>query len=135
MAFLAWSDNFSVGVMELDAQHKQLVGYLNQLYAAMSLGQGAGVIKPILDGLVQYTITHFSTEERYMLQYQYPGFKDQKKEHEELTRKVCELKDRFSNGQKMLSIETLNFLKHWLTTHIQGSDKRYSSFFAENGVR
>lgn len=134
MAFMAWSDNMSVGITELDAQHKKLLGYLNQLFDAMSAGQGASSLKPILDGLVQYTLTHFSTEERYMQEYQYPSYAEQKKEHEELTRKVCELKDRFNNGKTMLSVEMLNFLKNWLTAHIQGSDKRYSAFFREKGL-
>lgn len=135
MAFLNWTDNLSVGVSELDSQHKTWIGYLNQLYDAMSAGQGAAALKPILDGLVQYTNTHFSAEERYMQKYAYPGLAEQKKAHEEFTRKVNELKERFNSGQTLLSVETLNFLKNWLSNHIQVADKRYSAFFGEKGVK
>lgn len=45
------------------------------------------------------------------------------------------LKNRYAGGQTMLSVETMNFLKNWLTNHIQVADKRYSAFFTEKGVK
>ena len=33
--FIAWSDEISVGIQELDDQHKQLVLYINTLYDIM----------------------------------------------------------------------------------------------------
>lgn len=135
MPLMTWNNTLSVGVIEMDLQHKRLIDMLNQLFDAMSTGQGAEVLKPVLGGLVQYTVTHFANEERYMKQFNYPDFARHKEEHDALTQKANELKNRLDKGQSMLSVETLTFLKTWLNTHIQGTDKKYSEFFNQNGLK
>ena len=40
MSLLAWSSMFSVGVAEIDNQHKKLVDMANKLNDAMKSGQG-----------------------------------------------------------------------------------------------
>lgn len=134
MALMSWNDNLSVGVHEIDTQHQKLVNMLNQLHEAMSKGQGAEVLKPILNGLIQYTASHFQTEERYMQRFNYPGYAKHKEEHDALTWKVKDLKDRFDQGKTMISVETMTFLTTWLTTHIQGTDKLYRAHFNSNGL-
>lgn len=134
MDLFTWSDSLSVGVMELDIQHKKLVGLLNDLHRAMRAGQANNALKPLLTSLINYTLTHFRTEERYMQQYGYPQYAQHKSQHEQLTAKATDLKQRFESGQTMITLETMNFLKDWLQTHIQGSDKLYGKYFAEKGV-
>lgn len=134
MPLMTWDANLSVGVRELDAQHQKLINYLNQLFDAMSKGQGNDILKPVLVGLVEYTITHFTAEERAMKQFNFPGYAKHKEEHDALTWKVKELMDRFSKGQALLSVETLTFLKTWLTEHIKGTDMQYGAFFRQHGM-
>lgn len=135
MALMTWSDHLSVGVSELDAQHQKLVAMINQLHEAMTKGQGAEVLKPILGGLIQYTASHFATEERYMQRFNYPDYAKHKEEHDALTWKVKDLKERYEQGKTMLSVETMTFLTTWLTTHIQGTDRRYRTHFNSNGLK
>ena len=40
MALFAWSDEYAVGVPEIDRQHQQLFTYAGQLHSAMIAGQG-----------------------------------------------------------------------------------------------
>ena len=35
----------------------------------------------------------------------------------------------------LLAIGVMDFLSGWLRGHIMGTDKKYSSFFNENGVK
>lgn len=135
MALMTWDESMSVGVRELDAQHQRLVSYLNSLFDAMSKGQGSEMLKPILNGLIEYTVTHFAAEERYMKQFSYPSFAKHKEEHDALTWKAQDLKKKFDAGQSMISVETLTFLKTWLTEHIKGTDQQYGAFFQKNGLR
>ena len=48
MALLQWSENLSVGVVEMDRQHQKLVELVNRLYQAMGEGKGDNLKKEIL---------------------------------------------------------------------------------------
>ena len=62
MPMIVWSNQFSVGVQEVDKQHQVLVGILNRLGTALN-GQVSGVDnRQVIDELVQYTVYHFGTE-------------------------------------------------------------------------
>lgn len=135
MALLSWNESLSVGVREIDEQHKQLIKMLNDMHEAMVRGEGSSVLKPVLNGLIQYTRSHFATEERYMKQFTYPGLAAHKEEHDALTWKVQDLQQKFEAGHTLITVETFTFLKTWLVTHIQGTDKKYSPFFAEHGLK
>ena len=52
MALITWSSMFSVGVAEIDNQHKKLVELINQLNDAMHAGKGADVMGKVLSELV-----------------------------------------------------------------------------------
>ncbi len=63
MAFIAWTDELSVDIGEIDEQHKKLINMINDLSYAMSKGKGRDVIEAILVGLRDYTVEHFAHEE------------------------------------------------------------------------
>ena len=91
MAFLNWSENYSVGIEKIDRQHKKLVSFLNELYEAMQSGKGKDVLGKVLADLVFYTKTHFATEEQLMAQYSFPDYQNHKDIHAKLASKVLEL--------------------------------------------
>ncbi len=135
MAFLNWNDNLNIGIIQIDAQHKNLVNMLNQLYEAMSSGKGKDIINKIIQEMAGYTVTHFSTEEKLMQQYGYPEFVQHKKEHELFVKKVQEFKNEIQNGNLLIVSNVASFLKEWLVKHIQGTDKKYGPFLKEKGVK
>lgn len=135
MVLMEWTPNFSVGVTEIDEQHKKLVEMLNLLYDAMTQGKSKEVLSDILVGLIGYTGTHFGTEEKYFDQFNYPEKETHKSEHKKFVEKVTAFKSDFDSGNASVSIEIMNFLKDWLVNHIQGTDKRYSAFFNEHGLK
>ena len=52
MVLFTWNAQYSVGVRELDAQHKTLVDLLNVLYDAMNSGKSNEVLGKIINKLV-----------------------------------------------------------------------------------
>lgn len=134
MEILPWKEEYSIGINEVDLQHKKLVDFLNQLFDAMSVGKGSEVLSEILNGLTDYTVKHFATEEKYMVVYAFPNYKNHKIEHKKLVEEVAQLKEEFENGNKRLTIEVVNFLKEWLVSHILGSDKALGEHLKQKGL-
>ena len=135
MALFSWNDSFSVNVSEIDLQHKKLVNLLNELSDAMKLGKGNDKVGNILNELTAYAVAHFKTEEKYFVMYKFPEADSHIEEHTDFVQKVTDFKKEFENGTRSLTVEVLDFLCDWLQKHIMGSDKNYSSFFNEKGLR
>ncbi|MBI5142129.1 MAG: bacteriohemerythrin [Nitrospirae bacterium] len=135
MALFTWDDRFSVNVREIDEQHKRLIGMINELHDGMKSGGGKAAVAPILKRLVDYTLYHFSTEERYMAQHRYPGELAHKTEHKKFTDKVMDFHKKFDAGTAAVSLELMTFLKSWLTDHIMVTDKKYSKHFNDHGLK
>jgi len=136
MPLITWNDALSVGVASIDAEHQELVGLLNAFYDAMQAEKGNGVLGNTLDALIEYTKFHFANEELLFAKTGYPDAVGHKKEHDALTQQVLEVQRKYKAGETAaLSLEVVNFLKKWLVTHIQGTDKKYSPHLVSHGVR
>ena len=135
MAFFDWKDEYSVGIAQIDTQHKKLVSLLNDLYGAMKEGKGNEILDQVLKGLVDYTKTHFATEENLMKMHKFPGYEDHKKKHEAMAGHVLGLYEKLKQDKKFNTLEIANYLKDWLKNHILGTDKLYRAFLNDKGVR
>jgi hemerythrin len=134
MSFFEWNNTYSVNISIIDEQHKRLISLLNELFEAMQAGKGKELLGKTLDGLVDYTRMHFGTEEKLMVEYDYPEQWRHKKEHNDLTRQVVELQIDYNAGKTQLTVPLSNFLKTWLADHILGTDKRFGAFLITKGL-
>jgi hemerythrin len=101
----------------------------------MKLGKGNAVLGKIISGLIDYTVSHFRTEEKYFDRYGYPETDRHKKEHSDFVDKVSEFKNGFDQGKLSVSVEVMRFLSQWLQNHIKGTDKKYGPFLNEKGLK
>ncbi len=128
MPFVEWSNELSVGISEVDKEHQKLVAILNQLDEAMKTGKGTRVMGEILDQLVEYTVVHFESEEKFMVASEYPGLALHQTQHRQLVEKVEKLRVKFVASGKRITREMMDFLKYWLTNHILVDDKAFGEF-------
>jgi hemerythrin len=126
-AYVTWKPYYSVGEESLDAQHKQILSMVNDLYAAMDAGREHDELKRLLDRMLLYALGHFKHEEQMMLACDYPDFNNHKAQHDQMRRRTAGLR---ANVNLVTGRDLLCFLKDWWISHIQGEDQCYVPFLS-----
>jgi len=132
---IAWNESYSVKVGSLDTQHQKLFSIMNRLHEAMSVAKGQTQVKAVLQELIDYTTTHFAAEEAALEKQGYPTLAGRKAEHKALLEKVRGYQKEYMEGKTGMAASLLQFLVEWLKQHIQQTDKEYSQFLNDHGVR
>jgi len=131
MAFFEWTDELSVGVEQMDIQHKKLITIINNFHNTVSMGDDKSAVQKAVDGLVEYVKMYFSEEEVLMQKYNFPQLEIHKRVHERLAQDVNEYAEKLQANQKIMGIEMSFFLKGWLENHIGETDKKYGLYIAQ----
>ena len=133
MKTIQWQDDLSIGIIPIDEQHKKWIEHFNQTSEAIASSQSQVQISKTLGFLADYTETHFSSEEKYMQENNYPAFADHKAMHDELratlSNLVQEYQEEGATQDLADAIETL--LGNWLINHIREVDMKFGAFIAE----
>jgi hemerythrin len=127
---IEWRESLSVGVEEIDNQHKQLLIHFDKLLKACESGQGLEELKKLLGFLDEYVIKHFKDEESIQRLRNYPEYAEHKKEHESFVEKLVNLKQEISVEGVALHhvMETNNLLLKWLVHHISNVDGKLGAY-------
>ena len=122
MALMEWDETLSVGVAELDDQHKTLIGLINEAYEAIQK-HDERMGNELIDKMHDYAKVHFATEEGYMRECGFP----QREAHKFLHAKFNSEVEKFQKAQdKRANLSQIFvFLSRWLTNHILEEDMQY----------
>lgn len=131
MKDIVWGQILSVGVDEIDEDHRKLVGIFNILNHAVQDGESPDYLAATLEELINCTVWHFSHEERLMLKHRYPALAEHRAEHRELIDSALELQKELLQADKAVADEHIVFLERWLTEHILTADQRLGSFLSQ----
>jgi hemerythrin len=123
--FIVWKDIYSVGDPMLDAQHKQIIDVINELYESKQNDSSQKAVKSIIDRLVEYTFFHFNFEEDMFQECDYPSPAEHIAVHDMIREKTLYFQKR---ADFVTDHELLQFLKEWWLDHIQGMDKQYAPY-------
>jgi hemerythrin len=130
MRTIEWQDDYTVGVKELDDQHRCLLNTINTLLEEQGDKYEAAKFSPALSSLIYYAYTHFATEERYLLQVHFPDLKQHVLDHIDFIMKTLGLALRVESGGDETRIELLRYLKEWYSSHVLVTDRQYIPFLA-----
>lgn len=126
MAFIEWRETFSVGMLDIDQQHKRLVDIINRLHDAMRTGAAQPQLARVADDLLEYTKQHFAYEEKMIAAAGYPHVAEHAKKHRAMTAQVEAFRDNIRAATATVPLKLMEFLKNWLTQHILATDMDYS---------
>ena len=124
MPTIAWDPSMTTGLDSVDAQHKQLIAWLNDLLAAVSEGRGRSEVAVVLDQLGTYAATHFSHEEDCMARYNCPAAAQNIAAHRDFVTTFAGFREEFdrdgATAHLIVRVETE--LIRWLSSHIKRTD-------------
>lgn len=123
MAYMEWTRDLDSGIPVIDAQHKRIVEFINELHDARQSGN-LSETNHVMEGLLNYTITHFEFEESLQEKAGYPFLKAHQRIHEIFMKKVADIRKRAAAGEEVAH-ELLSLLKGWLASHIKSEDRDY----------
>ena len=125
MAQIEWKAEYATGVQIVDEQHQHLVEIINKFEEALQRGKGSKQMNEILNDLAGYTQEHFATEERLMLEAEYPQLSLHASQHRQLLQKLERYQFEFNGMGRRITAEMHEFLAYWLITHILRDDKAF----------
>ena len=136
MAAIGWSEMMGVGVHVLDADHKTLIGLINDLQRSIGDEEEYATVGSVLRALEEYVAHHFAREERVLESCRYPNLESHRALHRRLTDQVAELKAAYeADPDSVRARRFLDFLNKWLIEHICSSDMDYRPWVVGHDFR
>jgi len=132
---IKWQDSYSVGIDDIDHDHKKLINLLNKFSTAYDFAMCEEFEREALNDLVNYTVYHFKKEEELLEKYNYPDFDAHKKQHQAMINKVNGFVELYNEKGHNALNEISEFLSNWLINHINGTDKEYTEHLHQHGVK
>jgi len=136
VSFFTWKNSFSVGIVEIDEQHKKLLEYLNELHIQSHRSKGKRINPIMIDRLNSYAKTHFRYEETLMKNRGYPELESHKRFHTYFETQLQEFEKLAVAGSKVATKTVFKFLRDWFLDHILEEDHKYIPYVRtkKNGV-
>jgi hemerythrin-like metal-binding protein len=134
MPLITWGPKLEIGIGIIDSQHRRLVDLINQLDEAITAGRGSDVVAETLKGLIDYTHTHFRTEQELLKEHNYEDYALHCREHRIFTDQIEIYRDRLDAGSLRISSDVMGYMRGWLLTHIGSSDRAYLRTLKDAGV-
>ncbi len=127
MVKFVWTDKYSVGVKEIDDQHKYFIDLINRANDLLDKKVNNDAAEEIVKELDAYARKHFDTEEKFLKSINYDKLLDHEIEHLRLIEKTNLLYDGVLTGNVNI-IKVTEFLEDWLEHHLLTFDKQYADF-------
>ncbi len=128
---LQWTQALSVGVDEIDDQHRELFRRAARLLEGLRQGEPEE-IGELIDFLYEYAVTHFGAEEEFMRQARYPGYLRHKAEHDRFISDLLALAGEHERkgAGAFMALRVNHWLVQWLKEHVSGTDAELGKFLA-----
>ncbi len=120
----------SVGIDEVDAQHRTLLDLVSDTEAAVEAGVARKEAARYLQRLCDYVVEHFATEESLMDPDAYPEYDRHMAEHMECTNLALDFLQSMNEGKDVDMPAFLEFASKWIEDHILGTDQTLGRFVA-----
>jgi hemerythrin len=127
---LEWSPALSVGIEEIDDQHRELFRRAGRLLEGIRRGDPEE-IDELVDYLHRYCVTHFGAEEAAMREARYPAYARHKAEHDHFIADLLQLSEENEEaGGAFVAVKIDHWLSVWLRDHVSRIDTELGRFLS-----
>ena len=124
MSVLQWRDEFSVGIEEVDHEHKELIELIRNLQQEMQGGMDTDKILDALGEIYAQISAHFALEEKAMRTMNYSAYADHKEDHETLLDDLRDIMDEVEDDGVLDEVQLTDDLDRWFSDHFKTHDAK-----------
>jgi hemerythrin len=128
---LEWSEDLKTGIREIDNQHIEIIKRINSILK-MTGDESEERILEAIRFFGGYIIEHFETEEKYMIEHNYPEYDFHKSEHMKFLKEFSRIKKQLQKAGEFSLIPIVVGAKSqaadWLIKHILSEDKTLAGY-------
>ena len=132
---LEFDQSLVTGNEMIDAQHKELIGKIDDLLAYCEESKEKVKAVQILGYLAEYTDFHFSAEEKLQEEISYPQIEEHRKAHAEFKKVIEELHDMLEEEEgptEEFVFAVRKNVVNWLFEHIKEMDRELAEYIRDN---
>lgn len=125
-----WKEEYSVGVPQIDTQHKTIFMFLNELEQLGHLGHDVELLHRSIAFLKEYVKQHFAFEEDCMFRYACPIAAENQEAHRKFLTAFDRIVDRYEHKEdaSVLLKEVQSTVQLWLVNHIIRIDAKLKEY-------
>ena len=130
---MEWNDGMSVGIPEIDAEHRQFIFLVNEFNHAITERMGLSEIKLRLQNILDDAVQHFAHEEALFKEWNYPDTDIHASMHKAAFEALQEIEAKFVNYN--FEPEWINAglaVKDLLIEHVLTEDMKYAAFYRKS---
>lgn len=124
MSLLQWRDEFSLGIAEVDHEHRELIELINRLQQDLRAGTDTQKTVSSLGEIYAQIAAHFALEEKMMRTTNYPAYAEHKEDHETLLDDLRDIMDDVEDDGVLDETQLTDDLNRWFGDHFQTHDAK-----------
>lgn len=131
---IAWSDSLSVGVAEMDEEHRRFISRVNELNKAIIQCEAKATVERMMDLMLMEAAHHFRHEEKLLARWKFPDTEAHTAKHAALTAQFERVMKEFAQSDISFvwALKGLH-LKQLLVEHLLKEDMKYRDFLTAQG--
>ena len=124
MTMLAWTPEYTTGIVAVDYEHRKLIQLINDLLCQLDESTGVQAIEETLGEIHSGIAAHFALEENLMRKAGYDEYEAHKDDHEELLDQVVNFVQQFTDDPELGRELLQKKLSSWFSVHFSTFDAR-----------
>ncbi len=124
MTLIQWKNEYTIGVPEVDAEHRELIALINAAHEEMLRDGSPDSVTRFLGEIHTRIAAHFALEEKVMRAEKYDQLSQHKADHERLLDDIRDIMDAYDDGRLYDEPQFAQALSAWFVGHFSSHDAR-----------